>query len=1525
MTSPTLAHLTSPHNSPQSHSHFVQALHDFFPTNAPSDNTSACLFFQRGAIIEVYNRDELGWWDGVTDGLRGWFPSNYVGRLGELRRHSADYEDIQDTPQLQEFEAWRQGLISTTVATASNNLIETNGSDDLSVLPTTTTQYALNVTGAMSQRSYSEASNTSIDHNPDQHNDDDPNHEITNDHQSNRLELARAILDEDRQKFETIPSAKSISNKNNSPPNLDYLMEDANNRISDLVEDCGQRHLYSNIQLVIFQVVSSIRSVLTAANTVSKDSPLLKSYPELARQRKNVLSSLSKLVLKGKELQALFQVEDDYVSRRKVQDDVPTLANQLLMDMGLFENVLRSILPSLSSPELSDDDYDDDVEADDDQSDGSSKENGSYSLCNNLSQSLGEYNTTQGTLDSFDSSNTLRQQLVAARLSSASLIAKVVPLSDAQHIIQTIVEHQTCIGELIDALLIIVEEFLAARQRATHMLEVTRKTVEAVRTFLAVVEHVCSNVGDLDYKQYSVIPEDPHLVALVLAKEAVYSSITNLVTAVRALTGPRCQQTEDIDDLLHLQTSCANVVRTTNDCASCVRICLYVDDPSLELPTTTPHMDSLDEMRNRLESSVDTRRNQTLSILGRKVTSLNALQRRYTNNDTSGESDHSSITITAPDNHSNGSINIGNESDISTEKTNSITVKTTTDTQDIMNEKSTTIPALPPPFEEQHLDATNKNLPLSENVVENLEIRQRQPAISSSEPSSSSSSSVAHDIMDGYQRHRTHSIPSVLSETSQSRSSLGGRSNRSLHGKVPRNYTAAAQRRSQATSATSRSSYTTSISSIHTNNGTAKTLSDRSSVDSFNMTPLTTPEAMSPVNEYDDDIPSGQHMLGKLDPLLRQNRQRSSSINTLAIVPPSNHQSLVAAQRMPLPPIPPSPMEPPPDVKPTSSKSTPTLEQSTSRTRRPRGMSVSTFRMSIKQKQDDQRVVTEVPSKDSLGSNNKTINRISSRSSMGSTDQSTLHDVKHDQEPWFLKQRKWSDDEVIVNADGHLTGATIEALIEKLTLHEKSPDLVFTRAFFYNFRLFTTPSAFVDLLIQRFRLSPPSDPVLSEEEFKVWKNRVLVPVRLRVYNVIKTWLETYYRYEQDGVESQLTAFATEDMQAAMPGPAKRMIDLIQRTFEIRGHSISHRKMSYAICSTSSSHSSTLFGVNGSNVSLSEYNPLRPPLQTKNSSGHLSLSSGSSLFSDLSLFGNDSHNSYYTSSSSLSDQLHYPPINLTRSLRNALRKAVNQNALTLVHINDFDCMELARQFTLMESALFCQITPYEMIGQEFKKKVGQSTAVHVKAMIQKSTHLTSWISDSILREQDAKRRAQMIKFWIKVGDCCLQMNNYNTLMAIRSALDSTSIRRLKKTWDHLSAKYKHMLEPIYRATDSSRNFAEYRTRLKTAVAPCLPFLGVYLTDMTFIDDGNSNHRTTPSGQTLINFDKYIKTTKVLNEIDQFQIPYKLLEVEEIQRYLSRCLETVEKDEQAFYNRSITLEPRQEDASASDIRHTISQFT
>jgi hypothetical protein len=50
---------------------YVRALYDY----EADDRTS--LSFHEGQLIQVITELESGWWDGVIDGVLGWFPSNY--------------------------------------------------------------------------------------------------------------------------------------------------------------------------------------------------------------------------------------------------------------------------------------------------------------------------------------------------------------------------------------------------------------------------------------------------------------------------------------------------------------------------------------------------------------------------------------------------------------------------------------------------------------------------------------------------------------------------------------------------------------------------------------------------------------------------------------------------------------------------------------------------------------------------------------------------------------------------------------------------------------------------------------------------------------------------------------------------------------------------------------------------------------------------------------------------------------------------------------------------------------------------------------------------------------------------------------------------------------------------------------------------------------------------------------------------------------------------------------------------------
>lgn len=106
--------------------------------------------------------------------------------------------------------------------------------------------------------------------------------------------------------------------------------------------------------------------------------------------------------------------------------------------------------------------------------------------------------------------------------------------------------------------------------------------------------------------------------------------------------------------------------------------------------------------------------------------------------------------------------------------------------------------------------------------------------------------------------------------------------------------------------------------------------------------------------------------------------------------------------------------------------------------------------------------------------------------------------------------------------------------------------------------------------------------------------------------------------------------------------------------------------------------------------------------------------------------------------------------------------------------------------------------------------------------------------------------------------------------------------------------------------STKNFGEYRESLHLANPPCIPFFGVYLTDLTFIEDG------IPSiikKSTLINFAKRAKTAEVIRDIQQYQnVPYPLAPVPELQDYILSNM-IAAGDVHEMYEKSLTVEPRE----------------
>ncbi|MDP2439587.1 MAG: RasGEF domain-containing protein, partial [archaeon] len=165
----------------------------------------------------------------------------------------------------------------------------------------------------------------------------------------------------------------------------------------------------------------------------------------------------------------------------------------------------------------------------------------------------------------------------------------------------------------------------------------------------------------------------------------------------------------------------------------------------------------------------------------------------------------------------------------------------------------------------------------------------------------------------------------------------------------------------------------------------------------------------------------------------------------------------------------------------------------------------------------------------------------------------------------------------------------------------------------------------------------------------------------------------------------------------------------------------------------------------------------------------------------------------------------------------------------------DPEELARQLTLIEYALYHAIKPWEFLGLAWSKN--RERAPNIIALINWSNHAGALVWTTILQSADAKERAQTLRHWIRTADHCRTMKNFNAVMEILSALGNACVNRLKQTFTLLPSKEAKVLEELRALMSPNQNSKAIRDHMVVVDPPCIPYLGLFLTDLTFIEDGN----------------------------------------------------------------------------------------
>ncbi|XP_071754402.2 ras-specific guanine nucleotide-releasing factor 2 isoform X7 [Centroberyx gerrardi] len=231
------------------------------------------------------------------------------------------------------------------------------------------------------------------------------------------------------------------------------------------------------------------------------------------------------------------------------------------------------------------------------------------------------------------------------------------------------------------------------------------------------------------------------------------------------------------------------------------------------------------------------------------------------------------------------------------------------------------------------------------------------------------------------------------------------------------------------------------------------------------------------------------------------------------------------------------------------------------------------------------------------------------------------------------------------------------------------------------------------------------------------------------------------------------------------------------------------------------------------------------------------------------------------------------------------------------------MELAEQITLLDHIVFRSIPYEEFLGQGWMKVDKTERTPYIMKTSQHFNDMSNLVASQIMTHTDVGSRASSIEKWLAVADICRCLNNYNGVLEITSALNRSAIYRLKKTWAKVCKQTKALMDRLQKTVSSEGRFKNLRETLKNCNPPCVPYLGMYLTDLAFIEEGTPNF--TEEG--LVNFSKMRMISHIIREIRQFQqAPYRIEHQPKVTQFLMD--KTLVMDEDTLYELSLKIEPR-----------------
>ncbi|XP_054919175.1 rap guanine nucleotide exchange factor 1-like isoform X3 [Dermacentor andersoni] len=222
--------------------------------------------------------------------------------------------------------------------------------------------------------------------------------------------------------------------------------------------------------------------------------------------------------------------------------------------------------------------------------------------------------------------------------------------------------------------------------------------------------------------------------------------------------------------------------------------------------------------------------------------------------------------------------------------------------------------------------------------------------------------------------------------------------------------------------------------------------------------------------------------------------------------------------------------------------------------------------------------------------------------------------------------------------------------------------------------------------------------------------------------------------------------------------------------------------------------------------------------------------------------------------------------------------------------------LAEQMTLLDAHLFQRIDISEILI--WAKEQNEDSSPNLTKFTEHFNKMSYWARSCILKQCDAKDRERVVVKFIKIMKHLRKINNFNSYLAILSALDSAPIRRLE--WQK---NITEGLKEYCALIDSSSSFRAYRQALAETTPPCIPYIGLILQDLTFVHVGNTDYIT----DSIVNFTKCWQQFHILEPMRCFKKkPFSFKRNEQIIDFFNNFEDYLSED--AMWEISENIKPR-----------------